>query len=61
MNLQKMSSQKSVFETVKHVNQEGYEFWSARDFHDVEKHFLQVEKMVKIGSQVERFSKGFQI
>lgn len=31
MNLQNVNSQKSVFETIKQVNSNGQEFWSARD------------------------------
>ena len=30
MNLQKINGQKSVFETIKRINQNGQEFWSAR-------------------------------
>lgn len=88
MNLQKISGQKSVFETIKQVNQEGQEFWFARQFQIVlgyvkwdkflvvikkakeacinsgqksEDHFLQVEKMVKIGSEAERSIEDYQL
>jgi len=30
MNLRKINGQKSVFETIKQINKEGQEFWSAR-------------------------------
>ena len=81
MNLQKINGQKSIFETIKKINEHGQEFWSARDFQVIldykewrkfsgviEKakeacansgqnaadHFVQMDKMVKIGSEAER-------
>jgi DNA-damage-inducible protein D len=35
MNLQKINGQRSVFETIKQINQNGQEFWSARDFQNI--------------------------
>jgi DNA-damage-inducible protein D len=35
VNLQKINGQKSVFETIKQVNQQGQEFWHARDFQNI--------------------------
>jgi len=35
MNLQKINGQKSVFETIKQINQQGQEFWYARDFQNI--------------------------
>ena len=35
MNLQKINGQKSVFETIKQINQNGQEFWYARDFQSI--------------------------
>ena len=35
MDLQKINRQKSVFETIKQINQDGQEFWYARDFQNI--------------------------
>jgi len=35
MNLQKTNGQKSVFEIIKQINQNGQEFWYARDFQNI--------------------------
>jgi DNA-damage-inducible protein D len=35
MNLQRINGQKSVFETIKQINQNGQEFWYARDFQNI--------------------------
>ncbi len=35
MNLQKTNGQRSVFETIKQINQNGQEFWYARDFQNI--------------------------
>ena len=88
MNLQKINSQKSVFESIKHRNQEGQELWFAREFQNIlgykewrkfcgviEKakeacinsgqnisdHFVQVDKMVSIGSDAQRSVQDFQL
>lgn len=88
MNLQKINSQKSVFETIKKTNPSGYEFWSARELqvilgyakwdkftvviekakeacinsrHKMEDHFLQVGKMVEVGSGAQRTIENYQL
>jgi DNA-damage-inducible protein D len=88
MNLQKINGQKSVFETIKQINQNGQEFWYARNFQNIlgykewrkffsviEKakeactnsgqritdHFVQVDKMVPIGSDAQRIVEDFQL
>ena len=81
MNLQNTNQQKSIFETVKKISDNGQEYWSARDFQfileykewrkfsgviekakeacfnsgqKIADHFVQVDKMVTVGSQTER-------
>ncbi len=88
MNLQKISTQKSVFEIIKQINQEGQEFWFAREFQiilqykewrkfsgviekakeacinsgqRVTDHFVQVDKMVTIGSDTQRSVEDYQL
>lgn len=88
MNLQNTDGQKSVFETVKHTDSNGREFWFAREFqsilgyvkwdkflpviekakqacinsqHNIQDHFLQMEKMVAIGSGAQRTVEDYQL
>ncbi|MBI3602120.1 MAG: DNA damage-inducible protein D [Candidatus Omnitrophica bacterium] len=85
---QKISGQKSVFETIKQLNPEGQEFWFARDFQiilqykewrkflgviekakeacansgqKIADHFVQVDKMVQIGSDTQRPIEDYQL
>jgi DNA-damage-inducible protein D len=50
MNLQRINGQKSVFEGIKQINQDGQEFWRARDFQNI----LEYKEWRKFLSVIEK-------
>ena len=47
--MNEMEKNNKTFEDIKHINEDGNEFWYAREFH-----FVGIDKMVQIGSGAER-------